>query len=88
MRACTRGGRRRGQRGLTIAGLVEAVLRVAVRREDGDCVAAVLQPHGRVDDEPLRSADAKIGVEEDYVLLLFAGHGCRVWRTELVRYAA
>jgi hypothetical protein len=35
---------------LTVAGLIEAVLRIAMRREDGDLVAAILQPDGGVDD--------------------------------------
>lgn len=57
---------------LTIAGFVEAVRRIAVRGEDGDGVAKVLQTDGGVDDEAFGAADAEVGVEEDDVFLLFA----------------
>jgi hypothetical protein len=60
---------------LTVAGLVEAVLRVAVRREDGDRVPAPLEGDGGVDDQALRPANAQVRVEEDGVLLL-RGHVC------------
>jgi hypothetical protein len=55
--------------GLTVARLVEAVLRVAVGGEDGDTVSAALQRHGGVDDQPLGSANTQVRVEEDGVLL-------------------
>jgi len=48
--------------------------RVAVRGEDGDGVAPVLEADGGVDDEAFGAADAEVGVEEDDVFLLFA-HG-------------
>jgi hypothetical protein len=60
---------------LTIARLVEAVPRVAVRGEDGDRVPAALQGHGGVHDETLGAANAQVRVEEDSVLLLL----CHVW---------
>ncbi len=60
---------RRGVSGPTIARFVEAVLRVAVAREDGNPVSSVLEAHGCVDDESLSSADAQILVKEDYCLL-------------------
>ena len=59
------------QKRLTIASLVEAVLRVAVRCEDGDLVPAALQADSGVDDEALSAANTQIWVEEDDVLLLF-----------------
>lgn len=55
---------------LTIARLVETMLRVAVRREDGDLVAAALQPDGRVDHQPLCPSYAQIRVKEDNAILL------------------
>ena len=49
---------------LTITGLLEAVLGVAVARKDHNTVAALLQPHGCVDDQSLGAAYAKVRVEE------------------------
>jgi hypothetical protein len=46
---------------------------IAVRREDGDFVAAVLQAHSSVDDEPLGTANTQIRVQE-HNLLAFRGH--------------
>jgi hypothetical protein len=66
-----------GQRGLTVARFVKAVSRVAVRREDGDRVAAFLQRDCRIYNETLGAANAEIWVEEDGVLLRLR-HGCRV----------
>lgn len=43
--------------------------RIAVRGEDGDLVAERLQPDGGIDDEAFSAANAKVGVEEDDVLL-------------------
>jgi hypothetical protein len=43
---------------LTISGFFEAMRRVAVRCEDGDFVAEVLETDGGVDDEPFGTADA------------------------------
>lgn len=54
----------------TIAGFIEAVVRVAVACKDDDLVAAFLQADGRVDDETLCAADAEVGVQEDDRLLL------------------
>lgn len=59
--------------GLTIARLVEAVLPVAVRCEDGHLVPATLQPNGSIDDQALGAANAQVGVEEHNVLF-FARH--------------
>ena len=61
------------QPGLTIAGFVEAVLRVAVGCENGHLVPAVLQPYGSINNQALGPADAQVGMEEDYVLF-GAGH--------------
>jgi hypothetical protein len=58
-----------GERVLTIAGLVEAVLRVAVRCEDGDFVPATLEADSGIDDQTLGPADAQVRVEEHNVLL-------------------
>lgn len=70
-------GGREGQRGLTIAGLIKAMSRVAVRGEDGDFVSAFLQRDCGIDNEPLGAANAEIRVEEDGVLLLLR-HVCSV----------
>lgn len=43
--------------------------RIAVRGEDGDPVAERLQTNGGIDDEAFGAADAKVGVEEDDILL-------------------
>jgi hypothetical protein len=58
----------------TVAGLGEAVRRVAVRGEDGDLVAAALQADGGVNDQLLGAAYAQVWVQEGNRL----GHG---WRT-------
>lgn len=55
---------------LTVACLIEAVVGIAVGRENGDLVSSVLQPHSGINDEPLSSAYAEVWVEEDNVLLL------------------
>jgi hypothetical protein len=57
----------------TVASLVEAVLRVAVAREDGHPVPAALEPDGSVDDQSLGAADAQVRVEKDEVLLPRSG---------------
>lgn len=54
---------------LTIAGLIEAMAGVAVGCEDGDFVAAVLQPDGGVNHQALSAADAEIWMKKDDVLL-------------------
>lgn len=52
--------------------------RVAVRGEDGDLVAEVLEADGSVDDETLSTADAQVGVDEDDAsLALEARHAHR-----------
>lgn len=61
---------------LTIARLVEAMLRVAVRREDGDFVAAALQPYCRIDHQPLCPSYSQIGVKKDDVMLLVRHRLC------------
>ena len=45
------------------------MFRIAMAREDGDFVSAVLQTHRSVDDETFCASDAEVGVEEDYTLL-------------------
>jgi hypothetical protein len=60
---------------LTIARLVEAVPRVAVRCEDGDLVPALLQRNSSIDNKTLGTANTEVRVEEDSVLLLL----CHVW---------
>ena len=50
--------------GLTVAGFVEAMRRVAVGGEDCDAVAKLLKPDGGIDNEPLCAAYAEVGVEE------------------------
>lgn len=49
-----------------VPAFVEAVLRIAVVREDDDLVPPLLEADGRVDDQPLGAADAQVWVEEDY----------------------
>jgi hypothetical protein len=64
----------RNAKQLTIAGLVEAVGAIAMRRENGDFVAAVLETDGGIDDKALGSPNAQVGMEEDDALRL-GGHG-------------
>jgi len=61
--------------GLTVAGFIEAVPRVAVRREDGHPVPAVLEGNSGVDDQPLGTSDAQIWMDEDCVLCVFCHVG-------------
>ncbi len=61
---------------LTIAGLVEAVARVAVAREDDDLVATLLQADGRVDHQPFGSANAQVRVQKGYCLAVVRGVFC------------
>lgn len=68
------GGWKKRERQLTVASFVEAMGPVAVRGEDGDGVAQVLEADGGVDDEAFGAADAEVRVKEDDVLLLCA-HG-------------
>ena len=53
-----------------VARLREAARLVVVRRVDRDGVAAPLRRHRRVDDEPLRAADAEVRVQEAHAQLL------------------
>lgn len=53
---------------LTIARLVEAVIPVAVRGEDGDLVSAALQSHSSVNHKALGTTNAEVWVEEHNVL--------------------
>lgn len=55
-------------RGLTIAGFVEAVGGIAVRRKDGDFVATILKADGGVYNETFGTANSQVWVEEHYVL--------------------
>lgn len=50
---------------LTVASFVKAVLGIAVRGEDGDFVAEILQADCGVDYETLGTANAQVRVEED-----------------------
>jgi hypothetical protein len=59
---------------LTVPGFVEAMAGIAMRCEDGDLVATVLQPNGGIDDQSFGPADAQVRVEEDDMLLR-VGHG-------------
>jgi len=53
----------------TVASFIEAMTRVAMRREDGGFVTQILQAYRSIDDKTFSAADAKIWVEEDDVLL-------------------
>ena len=57
------------RRRLTITGLVETVPRIAMRREDGDFVAARLKTDSGIDDQSFSTANAQVRVEEDDTLL-------------------
>lgn len=48
----------------TVFHFIEAVALVAVGREDGNLVPEVLQPDSSIDNQPLRAADAEVGVDE------------------------
>jgi hypothetical protein len=50
---------------------------VAMRSVDGDLVAAALQAHGGVNDQPLGATNAQVRVEEDNVLLGHCTLQCR-----------
>lgn len=54
----------------TIARLVEAVLGIAVAREDRHRVPALLQANSGIDNQALCAANAQVGVEEDDALRL------------------
>ena len=60
---------RKGQKEHTIPCLVEAMLRVAMAREDDNVIATVLQADGGVDHEPLGASDSQVGMQEDDGLL-------------------
>jgi hypothetical protein len=50
--------------------------------ENNDSMAAILQSHGGVDDQPLGPADPEVGVEEDDVLLFVCfGHN---WASQCI----
>lgn len=50
---------------LTIATFVKAVVAIAMVGKDDNVVSALLQPNRRIDNQPLRTADAQVGMEED-----------------------
>ena len=54
----------------TIAGFIETMLRIAMRREDGDFVSAILQSYCSVNNETLRPTNAEIWVEKGDILRL------------------
>ena len=73
---------------LTIARLVEAVIWVAIRGEDGDLVSAALQSHSSIDHKALGAANAEVWVKEHDVLslsvhLLWSSRSIRVDRCKL-----
>jgi hypothetical protein len=45
---------------------------VAVARENDHFMATVLQPHCRINDQSFCAANAQVGMEEGYVLLLLS----------------
>jgi len=47
-----------------ILGLRETVLRIMMGRNEVHIVAVFLQGKGRIDDQPLRAADTKIGMQK------------------------
>lgn len=69
--------RRKQQKGShTITGLVEAVRRVAVAREDDHFVPTFLQSDGRIHYQSLGASYSQVGMQKDDCLspLLVAGH--------------
>ena len=54
----------------TVSGLVKAVFRITMAREDDNLVAPVLESHSGIDYQPLGTANAKIWMEKDNRLLL------------------
>lgn len=52
----------------TITSFIEAVTRVAVAGEDDDFVPPILQTNSGVDDQAFGSANAQVGMQEDYGL--------------------
>lgn len=54
----------------TISRFVKAMFGIAMAGENDNFMATILQPHCSVDDQPLRSSDTQVRVEEEYVLLL------------------
>jgi hypothetical protein len=57
------------------------MLRIAVTREDGHVVTAILQADRGIDDEPFGAADAEIRVEEDHPLYGYYLWFCHGWRS-------
>ena len=55
----------------TIFDFIKAMTLVAVRGEDGNSMPELLQPDGSVDNKPLRTANAQVGVDEPDVEALF-----------------
>jgi hypothetical protein len=73
---------------LTIARLVEAMIWVAIRGEDGDLVSAALQSDSGVNHKALGAANAEVWVKEHDVLslsvhLLWSSRSIRVDRCKL-----
>jgi len=53
-----------GDGNCAILGLRKTVLRIVMSRNKVHIVAVLLQGKGRIDDQPLRAADAKIGMQK------------------------
>jgi hypothetical protein len=62
------GGDRKHSSVLTVTGFVEAMAGIAMRREDSDLVASVLQPNRGINHQALSSTYAQVRMEEDNVL--------------------
>jgi len=56
---------------LTILDFIKAMAPVAVRGEDGNSMAELLQPDRSVDNKPFRTANAQVGVNEPNVKFFF-----------------
>ena len=64
----------------TIFDFIKAVALVTVRREDSDSVAELLQPDGSINNKPLRTTNAQVGVDEpDVEDLIPSGRHCVLW---------
>jgi hypothetical protein len=61
---------------LTITGFLETMAAIAMRCVDGDFVSAFLEANRGINDQSLGTANAEIGVEEDYVFRLRVCHRC------------
>lgn len=66
--------------GGTIFDLIKAMALVAVRSENCDSMAKLLQPDGSVNNQPLCTANPEIGMDEpDAEASFLSGRHCKLW---------